>query len=66
MIKTMFEIEINFSSEDFERALKWYFLAFKGRHPSMEDEKIFNKLGVLVDSLRQDEIMEKLEKNDED
>jgi hypothetical protein len=66
MIKTMFEIEINFSSQDFERALKWYGLAFKDRHPSIEDEKIYNKLGVLVDSLRQDEIMERLQENDED
>ena len=57
------EVEINFCSSDFDKVLKWYSLAFKGKHPNKEDERVFNKLSVLTDSLRQDE---KEEEKDDD
>lgn len=49
------EVEINFCSEDFEKVLKWYSLAFKGKHPNKEDERVFNKMSMLSISLKEDE-----------
>jgi len=54
----MINIEILFSHEDFERALKWYIIAAKEKHLSKEDERVYHKLEILCESLKRDEEIE--------
>jgi len=42
------EWEIGIYPEYFERALKWYNLAFKDKHPSKDDERIFHIFEWLI------------------
>jgi len=59
----MINIEILFSHDDFEKCLKWYNLAFKDKHPSKEDERVFHKLEILVESMRKED---ELDREDDD
>ena len=47
--------DIGIYSEHYAMVIKWYNLAFKGKHPSKEDEKTFNLFRVIYeDILRED------------
>jgi len=53
------EWEIGLYAIDFEKILKWYNLAFKDKHPSKDDEKLFHKMEWIADDLRIQEREEK-------
>lgn len=53
------EIEINFSSNDFEHVLKWYLVAYRDKQPNVQDMKLYNKFCVLMESMKEDEEYEK-------
>lgn len=46
------DIEINFNSRDFEIPLKWYSMI---KEPNKQDIDAYNKLKILVDSMKKDE-----------
>ena len=50
------DIEINYTSRDFETPLKWYSMI---KNPTNKDKDAYNKLKVLVDSMKIDEEKEK-------
>ena len=45
------DIEVGFYNEDFSRCLKWYHRAFGDKHPTKEDEKVFNKFTMLLEDM---------------
>ena len=55
------EIEVGLYSDDIATCLKWYSRAYGDKHPSKNDEKLFNKLNIFHDDLiRQDKENEEL------
>ena len=56
-----FDLAVCFRLEDFAAYLRWYSLAFKDKHPSKADEKMYRKVQVLYDDLEIEEKEEKLQ-----
>ena len=44
--------EVGIYPEHFNRILKWYNLAFKDKHPTREDEEVFNLISLLFNDLK--------------
>jgi len=55
------EWEIGIYPEHLKRILQWYNLAFKGKHPTKEDESVYNLINLIFMDLKRQEEEEKID-----
>lgn len=57
------EIEVGLYHTDIARCIKWYSTAYKDKHPSKDDEKLWSKLNLFYEDML---LQDKEEKENED
>ena len=62
MGNTRIDHDVGIYEEHYAMIIKWYNLAFKGKHPSKADEKTFNLFRVIYDDI----VRENQEEYDDD
>jgi len=45
------EIEVGLYNQDIARCLKWYSSLYKDKHPSKDDERLFQKLTLFYEDM---------------